>query len=116
MTARKSNARNNATDCNPQNIKDRARFQFEADSDDDKMEDRIDGKLRRYFVLIVRIWVLICVFLDEIAGISHALNDITGAINRKVTAQFENIDRIGEKSDRVNDEIATNEAKLGRIK
>jgi hypothetical protein len=47
-----SDARNNTIDCN---INDRARFQFEAGSDDDKMEDQIDDKLRRYPLLIIRV-------------------------------------------------------------
>jgi hypothetical protein len=114
----KSNARNNAIDCNLQNNydHDRARFQFEADSDDNKMEDRIEDKLGRYFVLIIRVWVLICVFPDKIASISRTLNEIAGEINREVTAQCKIINRIEAKSDMVNAEIADNQAKLDRIK
>jgi hypothetical protein len=114
--ARESNIRNNAIDCSLQHINDRAIFQFEPNFDDNEMENQIDHKLSRFSLLLVKGWVLICVFPDKMAAISDTLNDIAGAINQELTTQNETIGRIAEKSDMVYDGIATNQAKLDRIK
>jgi hypothetical protein len=50
------------------------------------------------------------------ASISGTLNEIAGAINKELTTQNETISKIEEKSDMVFDGIATNQAKLDRIK
>jgi hypothetical protein len=111
-----SNTGDNAIDCNLQHMNDPAMFQFEPDFDDNEMENEIDHKLSRYSRCIVRGWVLTCVFPDKIASISGTLNEIAGAINQELTAQNETISKIEEMSDMVYDGIATNQAKLDRIK
>ncbi|KAF1842723.1 uncharacterized protein K460DRAFT_367681 [Cucurbitaria berberidis CBS 394.84] len=79
-------------------LADRARFQFEADSDDDQMENEIDGNL------------------DALHGAAKRLNQLGRAMGEEVETQNGHIDRIIGKTDKVDDQIAMNRARLDRIK
>ncbi|KAG0650741.1 transport sec9 [Hyphodiscus hymeniophilus] len=79
-------------------LAERSKFQFEADSEDDEMENEIDSNMDA---------------LGHAAGRLHALAQATG---REVDDQNIHIDRIIQKSDRVDDQIAMNRARLDRIR
>lgn len=76
---------------------ERARYQFEADSEDDEMEKEIDSNLDA---------------LGQAAGRLNVLARVTG---KEVTMQNRHIETIMDKSDRVDDHIAANRARLDRI-
>ncbi|KAF2654206.1 hypothetical protein K491DRAFT_486024 [Lophiostoma macrostomum CBS 122681] len=82
---------------NKSTLADRARFQFEADSEDDEMENEIDGNL------------------DALHGAAKRLNALGRAMGTEVEQQNAHIDRIINKTDRVDDEVAMNRARLDRI-
>jgi len=77
---------------------DRAKYQFEADSEDEGMENEIDSNL------------------DQLHGAAKRLNTLAGAMGKEVDVQNQHLDRIGGKVDRVDDEIALNRSRLDRIK
>ncbi|MCJ1378181.1 Protein transport protein S9 plasma membrane t-SNARE [Xylographa soralifera] len=79
------------------NLADRAKYQFEADSEDDDMEDEIDQNL------------------DLLGGAAARLNALARATGQEVDEQNRLLDRIADKSDRVDIGIASNRAKLDRI-
>ncbi|CAI6332162.1 unnamed protein product [Periconia digitata] len=79
-------------------LADRAKFQFEADSDDDQMEDEIDSNL------------------DALHGAAKRLNHLGRAMGQEVDTQNTHIERIIRKTDKVDDGIASNRAKLERIR
>ncbi|MCJ1291334.1 Protein transport protein S9 plasma membrane t-SNARE [Xylographa carneopallida] len=79
------------------NLADRAKYQFEADSEDDEMEDEIDRNL------------------DLLGGAAGRLNALARATGQEVDEQNRLLDRIADKSDRVDIGIASNRAKLDRI-
>ncbi|MCJ1477550.1 Protein transport protein S9 plasma membrane t-SNARE [Lambiella insularis] len=80
------------------NLADRAKYQFEADSDDEEMENEIDGNL------------------DLLSGAAGRLNALARATGQEVDEQNKLLDRIADKSDRVDIGIAANRAKLDRIR
>ena len=100
------------------NLAERAKYQFEADSEDEQMEDEIDSNL------------------DALSGAAGRLNALARATGQEVDLQNRHLDRIAEKvlaipaccslesctsslilwqSDRVDLGIATGRAKLDRI-
>lgn len=79
-------------------LAERSKYQFEADSEDEEMENEIDNNL------------------DLLGGAASRLNQLARATGQEVDAQNVHIDRIIQKSDRVDDQIAMNRARLDRIK
>ena len=65
----------------------RAKYQFEADSEDDAMEDEIDSNL------------------DALHGAAVGLKGVAGAMSKEVDSQNVHIGRITEKTDRVDDQV-----------
>jgi seryl-tRNA synthetase len=80
------------------NLAERAKYQFEADSEDEAMEDEIDANM------------------DQLHGAAKRLNHLAGAMGKEVDSQNKHLERIGGKVDRVDDEIALNRNRLDRIK
>ncbi|TVY94502.1 Protein transport protein sec9 [Lachnellula willkommii] len=81
-----------------QSLADRSKFQFEPDSEDEEMENEIDGNI------------------DALGHAAGRLNLLARATGKEVEAQNDVIDRVIVKSDRVDDQIAMNRAKLDRIR
>ncbi|CBX95679.1 hypothetical protein IAQ61_004510 [Plenodomus lingam] len=79
-------------------LAERAKYQFEADSEDDEMENEIDSNL------------------DALHGAAKRLNHLGRAMGEEVDTQNKHIERIIGKTDRVDDQIAMNRARLDRIK
>ncbi|MCJ1257257.1 Protein transport protein S9 plasma membrane t-SNARE [Lignoscripta atroalba] len=79
------------------NLAERAKYQFEADSEDDEMENEIDSNL------------------DALSGAAGRLNALARATGDEVDIQNKHLDRISEKGDRVDLGIAANRAKLDRF-
>ena len=79
-------------------LAERAKYQFEADSEDDEMENEIDSNL------------------DALHGAAKRLNQLGRAMGDEVDTQNKHIDRIIGKTDKVDDQIAMNRARLDRIK
>jgi hypothetical protein len=69
-------------------LAERAKYQFEADSEDEEMENEIDANL------------------DALSGAAGRLNLLARATGQEVDEQNKHIDRIIQKSDRVDDQIA----------
>lgn len=102
-----SSARNDGVNRNMQgmgaggkkaSLAERAKYQFEADSEDDEMENEIDSNL------------------DALHGAAKRLNQLGRAMGEEVDTQNKHIDRIIGKTDKVDDQIAMNRARLDRIK
>ncbi|KAI9662369.1 MAG: Meiosis-specific subunit of the t-SNARE complex [Bathelium mastoideum] len=83
---------------NAKNLAERSKYQFEADSEDDEMENEIEGNL------------------DLLQGAAGRLGQLGRAMGREVDEQNKHIDRITGKTDTVDDQIAFNRARLDRIK
>jgi hypothetical protein len=81
-----------------QSLADRAKFQFEADSEDEEMEGEIDQNI------------------DLLHGATTRLKNLGLAMGQEVDSQNRHIERIGGKVDKVDDEIALNRNRLDRIK
>jgi hypothetical protein len=79
-------------------LADRAKFQFEADSEDDEMENEIDSNL------------------DALHGAAKRLNHLGRAMGEEVELQNQHLERISAKTDKVDDQIAMNRARLDRFK
>lgn len=79
-------------------LAERSKYQFEADSEDEEMENQIDRNL------------------DALGHAAGRLNALARATGQEVEEQNKHIDRIMMKSDRVDDQIAMNRARLDRIK
>ncbi|EAW14352.1 putative plasma membrane SNARE protein (Sec9) [Aspergillus clavatus NRRL 1] len=79
------------------NVTERAKYQFEADSEDEAMEDEIEQNL------------------DLLSGAAGRLNGLARATGRELDEQNKHLERIMGKSDFVDDQIAMNRAKLDRI-
>ncbi|KAJ5679238.1 hypothetical protein N7462_007482 [Penicillium macrosclerotiorum] len=79
------------------NVTERAKYQFEADSEDEAMEDEIEQNL------------------DLLSGAAGRLNGLAKATGRELDEQNRHLERITGKSDYVDDQIAMNRAKLDRI-
>ncbi|MCJ1306397.1 Protein transport protein S9 plasma membrane t-SNARE [Agyrium rufum] len=80
------------------NLAERSKYQFEADSEDEGMEDEIDSNL------------------DALGGATGRLHQLALATNRELEIQNSRLDVVGEKTDRVDLGIASNSAKINRIK
>lgn len=80
------------------NLAERSKYQFEADSEDEQMEDEIDQNL------------------DTLGGAAKRLNQLGRAMGDEVDNQNKHIDRIVGKADRVDDGILMNRSRLDRIK
>ncbi|KAK5124299.1 hypothetical protein LTR85_002002 [Meristemomyces frigidus] len=78
-------------------LADRAKFQFEADSEDEEMENEIEGNI------------------DAIGSSVRVLKNVAQAMNGELTSQNAHIDRIAGKTDKVDDGIALNTARLESI-
>jgi len=78
-------------------LAERSKYQFEADSEDEEMENEIDSNL------------------DALGHAAGRLNALARATGKEVDEQNKHIDRIIGKSDRVDDQIAMNRARLDRI-
>lgn len=78
-------------------LADRAKFQFEADSEDDELENEIDGNL------------------DALGGVAGRLNGLARATGKEVEEQNRHLERINQKSTKVDDQIALNRARLDRF-
>jgi len=78
-------------------LADRAKYQFEADSEDDDMENEIESNL------------------DALHGAARRLNTLGRAMGSEVEAQNRHLARLDGKTDKVDEEIARNRAKLDRI-
>ncbi|CAL3968727.1 unnamed protein product [Diplocarpon coronariae] len=78
-------------------LAERSKYQFEADSEDDEMENEIDSNL------------------DALGHAAGRLNALARATGREVDEQNKHIDNIINKSDRVDDQIRMNRARLDRI-
>ncbi|EXJ78341.1 synaptosomal-associated protein, 23kDa [Capronia epimyces CBS 606.96] len=80
------------------NLAERAKYQFEADSEDDAMEDEIDRNL------------------DELSGAAKRLNLLARATGEEVEQQNQLIQNIAEKSDRFDDRLHFQTERLKRIR
>lgn len=78
-------------------LAERSRYQFEADSDDDAMENEIDSNL------------------GELGAITGRLKGMAMATSKEVDRQNQQIDKIMKKSDRVDDQIALNHNRIRKI-
>ncbi|WPH02392.1 Hypothetical protein R9X50_00525500 [Acrodontium crateriforme] len=81
-----------------QSLANRGKYQFEADSEDEAMENEIDENLEATF-----------------RG-AQMLNRLGQAMGNEIDSQNKHIDRIIKKTDKVDDEIAVNRARLERIR
>ncbi|KAK5171938.1 Protein transport protein S9 plasma membrane t-SNARE [Saxophila tyrrhenica] len=79
-------------------LAERAKYQFEADSEDEEMENEIDDNL------------------DAIHRGAKTLNALGKAMGTEIESQNKHIDRITTKTDKVDDQIALNRARLDRIR
>ena len=79
-------------------LAERSKYQFEADSEDEEMENEIDSNL------------------DLLHGAAGRLKQLGLAMGEEVDAQNRHIDRIGGKVDTVDDEIALNRSRLDRLR
>ncbi|KAF1989739.1 hypothetical protein K402DRAFT_311430, partial [Aulographum hederae CBS 113979] len=82
---------------NRANLAERSKYQFEADSEDEAMENEIDDNL------------------DALHGAAGKLKGLARAMGSEVDTQNKHIERITNKTDKVDDEIAMNRARLDRI-
>lgn len=78
-------------------LAERAKYQFEADSEDDEMENELDANLH---------------MLHGAAGRLRKLADATG---EEVDSQNRHIERIAGKTEKVDDAVVMNKARLDRI-
>ncbi|KAL4807965.1 hypothetical protein BDV18DRAFT_136464 [Aspergillus unguis] len=79
-------------------VTERAKYQFEADSEDEAMEDEIEENL------------------DLISGATGRLNLLAKATGRELDEQNRHLERITGKSENVDDQLAMNRARLDRIR
>ncbi|KAJ5189133.1 hypothetical protein N7472_008147 [Penicillium cf. griseofulvum] len=79
-------------------ITERAKYQFEADSEDEALEDEIEQNL------------------NLLGGATGRLNGLAKATGKELDEQNRHLERIMGKSDFVDDQIAMNRAKLDRIR
>ncbi|PGH01955.1 hypothetical protein AJ80_08937 [Polytolypa hystricis UAMH7299] len=79
-------------------LAERSKYQFEADSEDDEMENEIESNL------------------TALHGAAGRLNALARATGREIEEQNSHLDRIAGKSDYVDDQINLNRARLDRIR
>ncbi|KAH8602760.1 hypothetical protein B0O99DRAFT_604213 [Bisporella sp. PMI_857] len=82
---------------NKTSLAERSKYQFEADSEDEEMENEIDHNL------------------DMLSGAAGRLNLLARATGKEVEEQNKHIDNIVRKTDRVDEQIVMNRARLDRI-
>ncbi|KAI5288064.1 Protein transport protein S9 plasma membrane t-SNARE [Ascosphaera acerosa] len=80
------------------NTVERGKYQFEADSEDEAMEDEIEQNI------------------NHLEGASGRLNALAKATGQELSNQNQLLDRIGSKSDRVDDQLRLNRDRLDRIR
>jgi len=78
-------------------LAERGKYQFEADSEDDQLEDEIEDNI------------------TALSGAAGRLNLLARATGAEVEAQNKHLERIGVKSDRVDDQLHMNTERLKRI-
>ena len=76
-----------AADKKQASLAERAKFQFEADSEDDEMENEIDSNL------------------NALGGAAARLNGLARATGKEVDEQNRHLERINQKSSKVDDEV-----------
>jgi len=79
------------------NLAERSKYQFEADSEDDEIENEIDSNL------------------DALHGAATRLNALARASGKEIDEQNQHLERIIGKSDLVDDQIHMNKVRLDRI-
>ncbi|RDL34523.1 Uncharacterized protein BP5553_07651 [Venustampulla echinocandica] len=79
-------------------LAERSRFQFEADSEDEDMENEIDANL------------------DQLGNAAGRLNALARATGTEVEEQNKLLDRVMTKTNNVDDQIVMNRARLDRIR
>ncbi|KAL8666361.1 MAG: hypothetical protein Q9168_007510 [Polycauliona sp. 1 TL-2023] len=79
-------------------LAERAKYQFEADDEDDEMENEIDSNL------------------TALSGAATRLNGLARATGEALEEDNKHLDRINAKSTKVDDQIAMNRARLDRFK
>lgn len=79
-------------------LAERSKYQFEADSEDEELENEIDKNI------------------DALSGAAGRLKMLSRAVGEEVDAQNKHIDKVMLKSDRVDDQLALNRARLDRMK
>lgn len=80
------------------NLAERSKYQFEADSEDDEMENEIEDNL------------------DQLHGAAKRLNIVARGIGEEAEAQNRHMDSISRKTDKVEDQLTMNRARLDRIR
>jgi len=95
-TFRDMSKQGNATKAK-QGLAERSKYQFEADSEDDDIENEIDSNL------------------DALHGAATRLNALARASGREIDEQNQHLERIMGKSDVVDDQIHMNKVRLDRI-
>ncbi|KAI7239693.1 plasma membrane snare protein-like protein [Hortaea werneckii] len=83
---------------NNRTLADRQKYQFEADSEDDEMENEIDESL------------------EVLRHGAQNINKIGKAMSEEIDNQNGHLDRITDKTDRVDDQIALNRHRLQNIR
>lgn len=78
-------------------LAERAKYQFEADSEDDEMENELDANLHM------------------LHGAAGRLNKLAQATGEEVESQNRHIERIAGKTEKVDDAVVMNKARLDRI-
>ncbi|KAK2749237.1 Meiosis-specific subunit of the t-SNARE complex [Myotisia sp. PD_48] len=76
------------------NLAERSKYQFEQDSEDDEMENEIDANL------------------DALYGAATRLNGLARATGREIDEQTPHVERVIGKSDRVDDQLHMNRARI----
>ncbi|KAL8948812.1 MAG: hypothetical protein Q9222_005029 [Ikaeria aurantiellina] len=79
-------------------LAERAKYQFEADEEDDEMENEIDANL------------------TALSGAATRLNGLARATGQALEEDNKHLERISAKSTQVDDQIAMNRARLDRFK
>ncbi|KAL8862844.1 MAG: hypothetical protein Q9178_000786 [Gyalolechia marmorata] len=79
-------------------LAERAKYQFEADDEDDEMENEIDANL------------------TALSGAATRLNGLARATGEALEEDNKHLERINAKSTKVDDQIAMNRARLDRFK
>jgi len=98
-------------------LADRAKYQFEADSEDDEMENEIDDNL---YVACTFFALSFCADVDNsyreaLSRGAKSLNFVSKAIGDEIDSQNKHLDRITTKTDKVDDQIALNRHRLNKI-
>lgn len=81
-----------------QSLAERSKYQFEADSDDDRMEDEIEKNI------------------DELGGAAKRLNILARAMGDEADSQNKMLQNVADKSDRLDDRFHLQTERLKRIK